>query len=433
MKNWKEIEFSKFAKLTKGISYTSSDYCNEGEGAIFVTLKCIAKAGGFSQRGIKYFKGFIPKRQLIKKGDLLFANTDLTRNGDIVGCPVYLPDLGNDYQVTMSMDLSRVDFIDENIDPEFIYYKMMSDDVRKFMKENSSGSTVLHLKTSKVPTLKLSIPESKPEQTRIAQILATADHAIAETEALLAKYQRLKTGLMQDLLTRGIDEHGAIRGEGTHRFKDSVLGRIPFEWEVKTIGNLVTQVLDFKANGSFETLTANVKYYYEPNYARLIRLTDLRNGLANKGVYIDKKGFQFLKKTRLVEGDILISCVGEYTGFVCQMPKVPYQSTIAPNMFVMRFKDEIEPSFIAKYMTSSFFQNEVAVVSTSSATKLLNNPNLRALRLIIPPKEEQIVISKNLDAFDKLISEGKMNLNKLITLKTALMQDLLTGKVRVHP
>ena len=61
------------------------------------------------------------------------------------------------------------------------------------------------------------------------------DRAIEQTEALIAKQQRIKTGLMQDLLTRGIDEHGNLRSEQTHQFKDSPLGRIPVEWEVTSL------------------------------------------------------------------------------------------------------------------------------------------------------------------------------------------------------
>lgn len=206
---------------------------------------------------------------------------------------------------------------------------------------------------------------------------------------------------------------------------------MPEEWSVDIIDNLETDVLDFKANGSFETLTANVKYYYEQNFARLIRLTDLRDGLTNDGVFTDEKGFQFLKKTRLVAGDILIACVGEYTGYVCQMPEVPYQATIAPNMFVIRFKDSIVNAFAYRYMSSTQFQNQILVVSTSSATKLLNNPNLRSLKMVIPPKGEQVEIANNFNAIENLINAYKLHLSKLHSIKTGLMQDLLSGKVRV--
>ena len=68
------------------------------------------------------------------------------------------------------------------------------------------------------------------------------DRAIEQTEALIAKQQRIKTGLMQDLLTRGIDEHDNIRSEQTHQFKDSPLGRIPMEWDDPLIENIAVHV-----------------------------------------------------------------------------------------------------------------------------------------------------------------------------------------------
>lgn len=73
--------------------------------------------------------------------------------------------------------------------------------------------------------------EDKKEQEKIAAVLSKIDLTIAQTEAIIAKQQRIKTGLMQDLLTKGIDENGNIRSEETHEFKDSPLGRIPVEWE----------------------------------------------------------------------------------------------------------------------------------------------------------------------------------------------------------
>jgi type I restriction enzyme S subunit len=66
-------------------------------------------------------------------------------------------------------------------------------------------------------------------------VLSTVDRAIEQTEALIAKQQRIKTGLMQDRLTRGIDEHGNLRSEVTHEFKDSPLGRIPVEWKINEL------------------------------------------------------------------------------------------------------------------------------------------------------------------------------------------------------
>ena len=89
------------------------------------------------------------------------------------------------------------------------------------------------------------------EQSKIAEILSTVNQAIEQTEALIAKQQRIKTGLMRDLLTRGLDENGNLRSEGTHKFKDSLLGRIPMEWEVKEIQELLADVDPPMRSGPF--------------------------------------------------------------------------------------------------------------------------------------------------------------------------------------
>ncbi len=422
MEKWKDIEFAKFAKLTKGISYTSADYCKEGEGAIFITLKCIAKAGGFSQRGIKYYKGFIPTKQLIKKGDLLFANTDITRDGDIVGCPVYLPDLGSDSLITMSMDLSRVDFINERIDPKFIYYQLMIDSTRKFMKENSSGSTVLHLNTSKVYSLKLSIPESKLEQTRIAEILSTADAAIAHTEALIAKYQRIKTGLMQDLLTRGIDEQGNIRSEDTHRFVKKQGMRVPEEWEVDVLDSLITAV------------------DAQPNHRTPKAVED---GIPYLGINdIDDLGNIDLKKCRKVSPTILREHNQRYTlnkgdiifgkiGTIGEPKRINALKNVAISANVILIQPKETPGFIFWLLNSAFIMNQVKNSIHSTSQPAFGMEKIRSLKILVPPKKEREEIEVSLNNFDFHLKYEQKSLAKLHALKTGLMQDLLSGRVRV--
>jgi hypothetical protein len=78
---WSKKSLGSFAKLVKGISYSSYNYCNEDEGAVFLTIKCVSKAGGFKKEGIKHYRGAIREEEKLEKGDLLIANTDLTRDG----------------------------------------------------------------------------------------------------------------------------------------------------------------------------------------------------------------------------------------------------------------------------------------------------------------------------------------------------------------
>ena len=101
---------------------------------------------------------------------------------------------------------------------------------------SSQGSTIKEIRPPALIKLKIDLPEDKSEQTRIAEILSTADKAMAHTEALIAKYQRIKTGLMQDLLTKGIDEHGNIRSKVTHKFVVKNGIEVPEEWDVDSLG-----------------------------------------------------------------------------------------------------------------------------------------------------------------------------------------------------
>src|SRR3990172_6892131 len=107
------------------------------------------------------------------------------------------------------------------------------------IKRFGEGTTFHEISKKFVEDIEVDVPDSLQEQTTIARILSTVDKTIEQTEQLIAKYQRIKTGLMQDLLTRGIDEHGRIRSEAIHRFKDSPLGRIPEEWELVKIGEII--------------------------------------------------------------------------------------------------------------------------------------------------------------------------------------------------
>jgi type I restriction enzyme S subunit len=104
------------------------------------------------------------------------------------------------------------------IDRDYLYYWF--EYIRASVVNFSSQTTQSNLNATTVKTFLVDHPTDLSEQTKIAEVLSTVDLAIEQTETLIAKQQRIKTGLMQDLLTRGIDEHGNLRSEQTHEFKD---------------------------------------------------------------------------------------------------------------------------------------------------------------------------------------------------------------------
>lgn len=320
----------------------------------------------------------------------------------------------------------------EGINSRWLYYNFKNTDLNKLNEATGVPSV------SAKNLYKLTFHYFKyAQQQKIANILSTVDSVIEKTEAAIAKYKAIKQGLMHDLFTRGIDINtGKLRPtsqDAPDLYKESALGLIPREWEILTFEEATELITDFTANGSFESLRVNVKYYYEVNYGRLIRLTDLRQNLQTDGVYVNKSGFDYLSKSALRENDIMLANVGEYTGFACLMPKVDYPATMAPNMFLVRANNELFHSkFMYYFMTFPSFTTQVDNVSASSATKLLNKTNFRAMSIPRPSAEEQEQFGNKITALDTKIKIEQSALSKYQQLKSGLMQDLLTGKVEVR-
>jgi len=227
---WATIHISDFLQLIKGITYSSSGYSTEESGHPFITIKCIQKNGGFSERGIKFYNGKHKESQVVKEGDVLFACTDLTRNGDIVGSPLKLPRLGFSKHALFSMDLYKVNVNETKVDRAYCYYWLMQPSIKRHFVNYSAGSTVLHLDIKPILKLITKLPPH-PEQKKIAAILTSVDEAIEKQEAQITKLQNLKKAMMQELLTKGI---------GHTEFKDSPAGRIPKEWKALTVGDIAT-------------------------------------------------------------------------------------------------------------------------------------------------------------------------------------------------
>jgi type I restriction enzyme S subunit len=404
---WKRVTLKEVARLYKGVTYKSEDYCGDAEGYIFINLKCIAKSGGFKREGIKYIKGKVLEFQRLSPDDLLIANTDLTRDGDIVGCPILVPKFDIRNEITMSMDLSKLDIHPERIDKLFLYYILMTPLARKFMKERSRGSTVLHLQTRLVPTFTFNIPIRVIEQSKIAEILSTVDDAIDKTEALIQKYQRIKQGLMQDLLTKGIDEEGNIRSEKTHKFKDSPLGRIPEEWDVRKVKDLF--------NLGRGRVISDEEIRKHPGVYPVFSSQTINEGEMGR---IDTFDF---------EGEYITwTTDGAYAGTVFYRSGRFNCTNVCGTL---RGKNEnISHRFFA-YLLSTKAKKYVSYVGNP---KLMNNI-MGSIELASPldPSEQRRIASILIQIDEKLKSE-QIYKQKLLAIKRGLMEDLLTGKVRVN-
>ncbi|MGU8928343.1 restriction endonuclease subunit S [Clostridium perfringens] len=193
-------------------------------------------------------------------------------------------------------------------------------------------------------------------------------------------------------------------------FKETELGKIPTEWKVIKVSEYTHTVTDYVANGSFASLKNNVQYYEEPNYAVLLRLTDYNNNYNGNFIFIDKKAYEFLNKTKLYGGEIIISNVGANVGTVFKVPILEYKMNLAPNSIMVKTKGEDD--FYYYWFKSRNGQQSIKSILSGSAQPKFNKTSFKNLYLPVPPLEEQKAIAKILSDLDEKIEvNNKINKN----------------------
>lgn len=309
-------------------------------------------------------------------------------------------------------------------DSKFLLY-LLQLNIEKILSFNI-GSAQPHINKEIVDNLEFLYP-SVTTQRYISHILTTADTAITQTEALIAKYQRIKTGLMQDLLTRGIDAHGNIRSKVTHKFVVKNGIEVPGEWEVDIIDNVgsVTKLAGYEYSKYFN--------YSIGGEIIALRALNIKNEeiVLNDIQTIPKKVSDFLIRSKINKNDILITYIGAYIGDVLMINEND-KYHLAPNIAKVTAGKKLLPKYLEIILRSHFVQSQMKNLVVTTATPSLTMGQIRKVILVYPKdeKEQERIIYSILTIKENIKAEQKI-LSKLHSLKTGLMQDLLSGRVSV--
>lgn len=296
---------------------------------------------------------------------------------------------------------------------DLVFYALEHKDIQSFIV----GGTRAKLNQRALRTITIELPTSKLEQTKIAEVLSTVDQAIEQTEALIAKQQRIKTGLMQDLLTRGIDEQGNLRSEETHAFKDSPLGRISVDWKPSNLGKLAV----FLSGYAFKNQELSEHGW------RVVRISNLHKPDFPYWHYDGK-----VKPSWVIQdGDILFSWAGVASSIDC----IRYSGRDAlMNQHIYNFKFASEK---LKTYVYYFLQSYLPILRTEiegGAGQLhLTKAKIQSIAV---PQLNDAELERTVAILEKLeetLANYHKQFSKLRSLKTGMMQDLLTGKVRITP
>jgi type I restriction enzyme, S subunit len=343
----------------------------------------------------------------VSVGDFLFARSGaIGRYGIVI----------ENYPAVFASYLIRFRFDDAQIFTRYFGYLYESDLCQKQLASITQGSSNININAENIKSLLIPFAPV-PEQQKIASILTAVDDVIESTQAQINKLKDLKTGMMQELLTKGI---------GHTEFKDSPVGRIPKAWGFSTIGELAEQVKPGPF-GSAITKSMYVESGFKVYGQEQVIAGDLKVG----DYYITKEKYEELSAFQVGEGEILISLVGTF-GQVLVIPSEFEAGIINPRLLKLRMpKESVDPYFVAQQLKSEFVVDQLNRFQQGGTMGVLSGSTLRPVKLVVPPLKEQREISMLLSNFEKNIQIKELKKEKLIDFKKALMQDLLTGKVRV--
>jgi len=299
-------------------------------------------------------------------------------------------------------------------------------------KASGQTGTQANLNTGIVNARVVTIPRDIREQSRIAAMLDTIDEAIAKTEGVIVKLKQMRAGLLHDLLTRGLDEHGQLRDPIAHpeQFKDSSLGRIPKEWRVRRLCEVA----------AFQTGKAFPSDDYRETGIRLLRPGNLppsefvtwepNNTTALLESWVHTASEYLIGGGELVMNLTAQSLEDQFLGRVC-MTLPGEQCLLNQRLATFRPLDCHLP-FLFWSLRGSFFRLQIDRNPQGTKIQHIYNRDLEAVVLPIPERrlEQELIASVLFSAAKQIVSE-ELLLAQMRQLKSGLMNDLLTGRVRV--
>lgn len=314
---------------------------------------------------------------------------------------------------------------DSNVSDEtFLFYSLLSYEGQSQIARSIQGSAQGGINQSFVKQVFVQLPKTLLEQRKIAKIVCAVDTAISGIETKLTAARRMKTALMQQLFTRGIP--------GRHtRFKQTKIGEIPEEWDVTKISEIVSRRI-------FNGFSPQSRP--DPPGTPIINVSCISSGLCDPGkvTYVDLDSTpsdDYMAK----QGDFFIlrgNGNRDYIGTGGMLKEPPPEGCVFSDLlFKVPFDtDKIVEGFMPLlWQSSSFLRRLQSKAVTGSGLWKIGLREINRHVFAKPTHPEQQEIVDLLHSADENISSCETEVHALERLKRSLLQNLLTGKVRVKP
>jgi type I restriction enzyme S subunit len=316
-------------------------------------------------------------------------------------------------------------------DAHFLFYRVNRDDYWP-----RSGSAQPFIKPSDIKACWVALPPLT-EQHGITQVLDTLDTTIRQTEAIIEKLKKVKQGLLHDLLTRGIGANGELRtpqSQAPHLYKDSPLGWIPREWEVCGVLDIAPAERQCILTGPFGAQLGQADFVTEG--VPVLRIGNVQAGFIDwtDVQYVSRAKAGRLDRFSVLTGDLLFARQGATTGRNA-LADIRANGALI-NYHIIRVavdQERCDPVYLHALFNSDQSKEQVDQEKGRGTREGINSKQIASLRFALPQIAEQRISVARMTALGTSMEAESRLLAKLRLQKSGLMDDLLTGRVRVTP
>ena len=316
--------------------------------------------------------------------------------------------------------------------PEFAGYVVNSEAAISHKSRMGQGSSVIHIGAAQLSIMRIALPPVD-QQRRIADILQTLGGVIEQTEALIAKTQQIKAGLMHDLFVRGVTADGQLRPpyeDAPELYKETRLGWVPVEWEVGGLadkGRIGTQWI---RTGPFGSALKGEHWREHGHPVTTIGALGEGEFIASELLFVSTRDAARLIDFQLKAGDVVFSRVADVGRSVVVRNEHCDWIMSSNLMRIAVDANRVRPDFLQMALAGDARVKAQIRVQVNSGGRDVANSNVLS-RLIFPwpdPEEQDRIVDRLSRVNEVLLSE-RQKLEKQCVLKLGLMHDLLTGRV----
>lgn len=383
----------------------------------------------FTARGIGEFRRYVSERgirasatSVVKQGNLLVV----TRTG--VGKLAIAP-----CDIAISQDITGVYIDPQKAETEFVYY-LLSRELEELKKLNQ-GTSINGIVRGDLEKHVVSIPRAPSVQKKLASIFRSIDTAIEKTEALIAKHQQIKAGLMRDLFTRGVLPNGQLRpprSEAPELYQETALGWIPVEWEISGLQTKGRAGASWIRTGPFGSALKGE--HWRTHGHPVITIGALGEGefLNEELLFVNAKDAARLRDFQLSAGDVVFSRVADVGRSVVIREEQAGWIMSSNLMRIALDANLVRPDYLQMQLAGdSRVKAQIRAQVNSGGRDVANSAVLSRLRFAWPDTDEQDRIINRALLEERSLQAERRKTEKLQKQKIGLMQDLLTGRVPV--